>query len=41
MRAVVEHDHRLPNLGKQVSSREPGNPRADDADISRSVGGER
>lgn len=36
--AVVEHDDRLPNLGKQVRSGEAGDAGADDAHISRSVG---
>ena len=38
--AVVEHDDRLPNLGKQVGSREPRDAGADDADIGGGVGGE-
>ena len=35
--AVVEHDHGLPNLGKQIGSREPGDAGADDADIGGGV----
>ena len=34
--AVFDHHHRLPNLGKQIGSREPGDTSANDADIGSS-----
>ena len=36
--AVFDHHHGLPNLGKQISSREPGDTSADDADIAVGIG---